>query len=863
MASLTELLLATQNPEKCAEATAKIREAELNSVEHYFMALAQEIASDDKPVIARQLSGLLLKNGLFSKDPVQDVEKKARWKQLSEPTRNAVKEATTKALIAPEVDVGKAAAQVLAKIGSIEIPPGEWNGLVPLLLNHVTNTNPKARQISLTTFGYLCEELVNLQEEGNEIKDDISNSILTAVVQGMRDPEVATKLEATTAFYWAVVLAKRNFQNQIERDLIMKVVCENCTFEKSEHVQIAAFECLVQIATEYYEHLMLYMDFIGPLTWNTIRSAREKVGIPAMEFWSTICDEELFIQDLAADGQPSERPNLNLIQKALQCLVPLLTETLTRQEDEEDDDTWNLAMAAGTCLGLVAQVAQDHCVDLVIGFIKENFGNANWKYREAAVLAYGSIMEGPTSEKMRPLVMQSYGSLVGALQDPSVAVRDTIAWTLGRIAQFHPTIVPVKELTPVLGERLGDVPRVAANICWVIQVLAESQPGSNCGVGQLPDTTALSEFFTSLAAALLQATNRPDANDRQLRMSAYNSLSAVVGHAGNDCLVHMERLVQEMLVHLNQSFNQNVDRECKLQGYICGVLTSLVLRLREKILPVADQIMEQALKVTQAFMQLNGNAQALHEEALILISALANAIGVNFARFLSHFAPHLQVGLQNYDDVPVCLMATGIVGDLCRALEGQMLSCCEVILQILNQNLHNPNVDKKIRAAIIVCFGDLALAIKGDFEKYLPEVMKLLQDASLTTLQPALAKNEDWVEYLSNLRENVLESYSLIIHGLRDANKLHLFKEHVNGVLHFVKQISEDTTSSDAVMKAALAVVGDLVFVFQQELTRHLGNAAFLVRLVEYGQRCPDPSIQRTAAWMQSLLQKYSAGIQQ
>jgi len=223
----------------------------------------------------------------------------------------------------------------------------------------------------------------------------------------------------------------------------------------------------------------------------------------------------------------------------------------------------------------------------------------------------------------------------------------------------------------------------------------------------------------------------------------------------------------------------------------------------------------------------------------------------------------LQVGLQSYDDVPVCLMATGIVGDLCRALEGQMLSCCEVILQILNQNLHNPNVDKKIRAAIIVCFGDLALAIKGDFEKYLPEVMKLLQDASLTTLQPALAKNEDWVEYLSNLRENVLESYSLIIHGLRDANKLHLFKEHVNGVLHFVKQISEDTTSSDAVMKAALAVVGDLVFVFQQELTRHLGNAAFLVRLVEYGQRCPDPSIQRTAAWMQSLLQKYSAGIQQ
>ena len=41
------------------------------------------------------------------------------------------------------------------------------------------------------------------------------------------------------------------------------------------------------------------------------------------------------------------------------------------------------------------------------------------------VLAYGSIMEGPTSEKMRPMVEQSLSHLVMALQDPSVAVRDS------------------------------------------------------------------------------------------------------------------------------------------------------------------------------------------------------------------------------------------------------------------------------------------------------------------------------------------------------------------------------------------------------------------------------------------------------
>ncbi|CAE8642490.1 unnamed protein product, partial [Polarella glacialis] len=162
--SLTELLLATQDPTNRATAEAQIKQAEQASAEQYFTALAQELANGEKPVIARQLAGLLLKNGLSAKDPAKDRELKARWASLPVAGRNLVKEATTSALIAAQVDVGKAAAQVLAKIGAIEIPPNEWPGLVPLLLQHVTNSDPRARQISLITLGYLCEELVTLQE---------------------------------------------------------------------------------------------------------------------------------------------------------------------------------------------------------------------------------------------------------------------------------------------------------------------------------------------------------------------------------------------------------------------------------------------------------------------------------------------------------------------------------------------------------------------------------------------------------------------------------------------------------------------------------------------------------------------------
>lgn len=694
--------------------------------------------------------------------------------------------------------------------------------------------------------------------DGTSISEEISNNILTAVVQGMRDADLVTKLEATRAFYHAVVLAQKNFRSENERNFIMTVVHETCQCQQSPEVQIAAFECLVQIATEYYDYLLPYMNTIGPLTWETIKSSSEKVAIPAMEFWSTVCDEELFLIDLARSGQSAQRALLNVIQQALPFLVPLLTATLTKQS-EDDDDTWNLAMAAGTCLTLVAQVVGDNCVDLVLGFVQANFENPDWKYREAAILAYGSIMEGPTSEKMRPLVEQSYSFLVMALRDQSVAVRDTIAWTLGRIAQFHPTIVPVKQLTPMLCEKFHDVPRVSANICWVVQVLAEAQPGGVSNGTQFPDSTALSEFFTAIAQGLLQVVSRPDSDEKQLRMAGYNALSVLVGRAGNDCLGHMLALVQEMLVHLSNSF-KNVDRECELQGFICGVLTALVQRLRERILPAADRLMEEALKVITAYQQVRGGAQVLQEEALLLVAALANAVGSNFERFMPHFAPHLRVGLQNYDEVQVCLMTTGVVGDLCRALEGKILTYCDTILQILYTNLQNPAVDRKIKAAIMSCFGDIALAITGEFEKYLAPVVQMLMEASSTRLADGPANNEEWVEYLNSLREGVLEAYTGIIHGLRDANKLHLFREHVNAVLHFVKEITEDSSASESVMKAAVGVVGDLIFVFQKDLTSHLGNAPFLARLVEYASRSTDPGIRQTASWLQSLLQKFSTG---
>jgi importin subunit beta-1 len=307
---------------------------------------------------------------------------------------------------------------------------------------------------------------------------------------------------------------------------------------------------------------------------------------------------------------------------------------------------------------------------------------------------------------------------------------------------------------------------------------------------------------------------------------------------------------------LKNSFG-NLDKECELQGLLCGVLQTLTQRLKGKITPGAPALMQEYLKVFEAYRQVKGGAPVIHEEALLAVAALANSIEAAFEPFMPHFMPFLHLGLQGIEDTQVCLMSVGVVTDLCRALQIKILPYVEQFVQILYTNLQNPKVDRKIKAAIMTTFGDIALAVTGEFEKFLGPVIGMLSEASQTKLEDGNPDNEDWIDYLNQLREGVLVAYAGIIHGLRESGKIVLFKEHVNSVLDFVRRVVDDSSVSEDVMKQAVCVVGDLIMVFQQELTTYLSQAPFLPKLVKWSSESSDPDIRKTAQWLMNLLSQY------
>ena len=50
----------------------------------------------------------------------------------------------------------------------------------------------------------------------------------------------------------------------------------------------------------------------------------------------------------------------------------------------------------------MARCTEDAILDPVMAFVNENLNNVDWKWKDAAVMALGSIMEGPDPDMLAP-----------------------------------------------------------------------------------------------------------------------------------------------------------------------------------------------------------------------------------------------------------------------------------------------------------------------------------------------------------------------------------------------------------------------------------------------------------------------------
>ncbi|KAJ7547373.1 hypothetical protein O6H91_08G082800 [Diphasiastrum complanatum] len=802
---VTQVLLNAQSADGVVRKLAEdnLKQFQEQNLTVFLVSLSHELANNEKPAESRRLAGLILKNSLDAKDTVRKAELVQTWVSLEPSAKAQIKGAVMQTLSSAVLDASHTAAQVIAKIAAIELPRSEWPELIGILLGNMGGPQVEQpthlKQATLETLGYICEEV-----SADVLAQDQVNSILTAVVQGMNATETSNevRLSATRALCNALDFAHSNFENDMERNYLMRVVCE-ATLSPDVRIRQAAFECLVSIASTYYDKLAPYMQDVFVITSKAVKEDEEPVALQAIEFWSAICDEEIEIQEEygAEFSGNSEVPYFRFIKQALPALAPMLLETLTKQEEDQDQDeeAWNLSMAGGTCLGLVARTVGDDIVPLVMPFVESNVSKPDWRCREAATYAFGSILEGPSVEKLAPLVNIALNFMLNAMKDENNQVKDTTAWTLGRIIEIlHGSEVETPIITQtnlplilsVLLESIKDAPNVAEKVCGAIYFLAQGYEDT------AGSSSPLSPFFQSLVQGLLSAADREDASESRLRSSAYETLNEIVRCSTEDTTPIVMQLVPLIMQKLNFTLEMQIlssddrEKQSELQALLCGVLQVIIQKLGASdatkfgVLQYADQMMGLFLRVFAC------RSATVHEEAMLAIGALAYATGVEFGKYMQEFYKYLEMGLQNFEEYQVCAITVGVVGDICRALDDKVLPFCDGIMTQLLKDLSSNQLHRSVKPPIFSCFGDIALAIGEHFEKYLRYAMPMLQGAAELSAQQ-VDRDDETIDYNNQLRNGIFEALSGIFQGFKNT-KAELMTPYAGHIMQFIESVYQD-----------------------------------------------------------------------
>ncbi|KAK6730541.1 hypothetical protein RB195_007167 [Necator americanus] len=875
----------SQNHEDQKRALEFLNEASARDFPAFVKELSVILRSEECQPFARQAAGLQLKNVLYAKEEERRAQYLNRWLALPADIRTQVKVLVVQTL-GTEPFRPSIAAQCVAAIACAELPSGHWPDVIDALRTSVTNPASSAslKESSLETLGYICQDI------DASVLEQQSNSILTAIVHGMRkeEPSFHVRLAATNALLNSLEFTKKNFGMEAERHIIMQVVCEatQCT---DTHVKVAALQCLVRIMSLYYQYMEQYMgSALFAISLQAINSDVPEVALQGIEFWSNVCEEEITLsmeaEEAAENNRVPEQVSRHYAKGAVPHICPIMLEILTHQDENDDDDDWTPSKAAGVCIMLMAQCVGDTILEPVMPFLK-HFSSTNWKYKEAAIMAFGSILDGPDPTKLMTLVEQAMPALIDSMAEKNVTIRDTSAWTIGRVLEICPEIVNkdgmLGRLLPALSQALHQEPRVAANVCWALVALVKAAYDMACSQGTdssgQPETYALSSCFEAMISELIKTTDRTDGNQSNLRLAAFETLMELIKNSPKDCYPVVQNTTVLMLKKLEQLLNMEAtttsssdkNQLMDLQSLLCATLQSVLRKMRsEDAALVGEHVMNGLVQIMNRTSNNKGGGSVM-EEALLAVSVLAETLSNGFLPYVDALKPHLMRALVNHEEPQVCAAAVGLVTDMCRAIEVNIAPALDDIMNTLVQSLQSSRLDKDVKVTILGCFGDIALAIGEHFERYIQIVMSMLIEAS-TAAVVTNPQDYDQVDYVDKLRENCVTAYTGILQGMRpagsenDPEKLNQAKQSLS---RFVQPMCEmiakccethPVPPSDGLVATVAGLIGDLVVLYGNQITPTLNNEK-VSALLGRGRKSRTSKTKSVAVWATREIRKAMA----
>jgi len=818
---------------------------------------------ESKPEDTRQLAGLYIKNMISAKSSEALEIQVQRWSACDPGVKEGARQAYMAALGSPVRNVSHTAAQVLAAYGAVDIPKGDFSTLVPAIVSYVHNAEvPELTKIScLECLGYLCDTL-DRQGTGDALDKEATDQILTAIVSGMQENQsVPMRTVATQAMINTLSFAELNFEevNGRERDMIMASIRSAmiCPGDEGLKVRELAYQCVCTVGELYYDFLEPYIQEIYRISMDTITKDDPEVGIQAIEFWSTVARAEIDRNEDLEDGvDPAEVRHLHIMKKVTAVIVPVMLELFSKQEEDIDDDDWSLDAAAHVFLENLSVCVGDDVVPIVLPYVQQHINSSKWNFRDAAVTAFGFIMDGPRDSTLHPIIGQAMATVITLARDQHEHVAHSALWTMAKICETHKTAIPQPCIEPMIAAIIEALDRNSSKVqgkaCLAVHNLAWA-----CEEAADKPTNLLSLFWSAVVQKVLAVASAYSNQDGEAdnTLNAYEAVNMMIQSSAKDMLPLVQKVLEEALIRLEATFqpsNLTGQQKMALHGYLASLIGNCVQKMEIGELALSDRIMQSLLMVVK-----DPNSSAL-QDAFMSIGFMVDKLESNYERYAGAVTPFLFAALEKEEDYATCTTAVGVFGDVCRAIGHKMLPICDALIAKLFELLRSNTVEKVVKPHVISLFSDVAMAIEGHFEKYAASVLIILQKAGSSAQLTHRSDGDDMNEFVYVIRESILEAYTGIIHGLKEHNKQDILEVHIDTMLKFIVLCGEPVDDPDRptdLLKGAIGLIGDLHLAFGAKILHLLSNQS-ISQLVQIGCAHEDEDVRSTALWVRDEVTK-------
>eukprot|EP00026_Physarum_polycephalum_P006112 Phypoly_transcript_06153.p1 GENE.Phypoly_transcript_06153~~Phypoly_transcript_06153.p1 ORF type:complete len:580 (-),score=94.63 Phypoly_transcript_06153:96-1682(-) len=518
---------------------------------------------------------------------------------------------------------------------------------------------------------------------------------------------------------------------------------------------------------------------------------------------------------------------LNFAKSAVPSVLPVLLEALGQQSFNKEE--YDVAGALESSITLFTQTTKSAVLPYIGPFVTQYMKDADYKKRNAAIMAFSAIVEiSSDSIQILPVLLEIW------TQEKETVVKDSMLFVFGNFLTQQPDLLRgnselLKKIISVLLEALNGEVKIATRACWGLFKLAETFP------------EMVSSLFVPCVTALLNTADRLGSGEdgEDLATGAFEAISQFVTSSEDSDQKKIEELFGTILARSEKCTAQGAD-----QKFLLSTLGSCFTKMQDGSVLASnlDRVVQVLLGVLSSDVQ-----RLIREEAFMSLSTLLPVLPENLVlKYMDALYPLVLRSCMNYEEKTICQIAIGVIGDVSRKLDKGLLPYGEKTLSTLVTLLQVKDLPPDVVSHALAAFGDVALALQGEFSAYLPIVMSTVFHLQITE------KMAEWMEALNGA---ICECFTGVIQGLKSENKQQAFLPYVEQVAAYIVGIYRNgIPDSDKTIRESIGVLGDLAHTFGTQV-KHIFQQEKIKTILAQVQPEDDSAVE-VVNWSCTMIEK-------